>query len=148
MHQLSWRRPLVLALALFAAAPPPAYACHRFSRWYYPWPQRCSFSTAEMPRLIRVSMREIEPATPTPPAREIAPTDGDLRAAAIERLKTAPRPSTDDAARSEAIERLKTELAMMAVAGKLTVTNDFTVGMPDKCPENLILDCRTTEKSR
>jgi len=144
MHQLSWRRPLVVVLALFAA-PPPAYGCHRFSRWYYPWPQRCSFSTAETPRLIRVSMREIEPA---PPAREIAPTDGDLRAAAIERLKTAPRPSTDDPARIEAIERLKTELAMMAVAGKLTATNDFTVGIPDKCPENLILDCRTTEESR
>ena len=145
MHQLS--KPLVLALALFAAAPPPAYACHRFSRWYYPWPQRCSSSTAETPRLIRVSTREIEPATPIPPVREDAPPPEEIaRTAAIEKLKTLKPP--DDAARIEAIERLKIELAIMAITGKLIATNDFTVGMPDKCPENLILDCRTTEESR
>jgi hypothetical protein len=87
MHQLS--KPLVLALALFAAASPPAYACHRFSRWYYPWPQRCSVERA--PRFIRVSTREVEPAAPRPPERETVPildTPADLeRAAAIEKLK-------------------------------------------------------------
>jgi len=32
--------------------------CHKFSRWYYPWPQRC-------PVVARV-------ATPTPPVKDIA----------------------------------------------------------------------------
>jgi len=80
-------RPLVLALVLFAAVPPSAYACHRFSRWYYPWPQRCSVERAP----IRVSTREVEPAAPRPPERETVPileTPADLeRAAAIEKLK-------------------------------------------------------------
>lgn len=28
-----------LALALFTT--PAAAECHKFTRWYYPWPQRC-----------------------------------------------------------------------------------------------------------
>lgn len=32
---------LAITLAALIAAQPAA-ACHRFSRWYYPYPQRCS----------------------------------------------------------------------------------------------------------
>jgi hypothetical protein len=28
----------------------PATACHRFARWYYPTPQRCSVAYARLPR--------------------------------------------------------------------------------------------------
>jgi hypothetical protein len=35
-------RGLLLAAALLASMPTEAAAsCHRYSRWYYPWPQRC-----------------------------------------------------------------------------------------------------------
>jgi hypothetical protein len=34
-------RGLLLALALLAAQPVDAAACHRYSRWLYPFPQRC-----------------------------------------------------------------------------------------------------------
>lgn len=30
-----------LAVALLFAGTANAAACHRFSRWHYPWPQRC-----------------------------------------------------------------------------------------------------------
>jgi hypothetical protein len=32
------RAKIIIAALLVAQ---PAYACHRFQRWYYPWPQRC-----------------------------------------------------------------------------------------------------------
>ena len=34
-------RGIALAAALLASMPVEAAACHRYSRWYYPWPQRC-----------------------------------------------------------------------------------------------------------
>ena len=34
-------RGLLLALALMASQPVEAAACHRYSRWSYPFPQRC-----------------------------------------------------------------------------------------------------------
>jgi hypothetical protein len=34
-------RGLALAAALLASMPVEAAACHRYSRWYYPWPQSC-----------------------------------------------------------------------------------------------------------
>ena len=34
-------RGLWLALALFGSAPTEAASCHRYARWYYPWPQSC-----------------------------------------------------------------------------------------------------------
>ena len=33
---------LVAAPLLLLTLVEPASACHRFSRWYYPWPQRCN----------------------------------------------------------------------------------------------------------
>jgi hypothetical protein len=32
---------LVVAPLLLLTLVEPASACHRFSRWHYPWPQRC-----------------------------------------------------------------------------------------------------------
>jgi hypothetical protein len=31
-----------IAIAIILMGAQPALACHRFSRWYYPYPQRCS----------------------------------------------------------------------------------------------------------
>jgi hypothetical protein len=33
---------LVLASLLLLMLVEPASSCHRFSRWHYPWPQRCN----------------------------------------------------------------------------------------------------------
>lgn len=112
-------RAAIAALTLMLAAE-PASACHRFSRWYYPWPQRCS-----APRIIRVSMREIEPqpAAPALPPASIEPVDDFI-----------------SQARFDAIERLKTELAHKSM-GKPGATLDFTAVMPRQCPGNLALGC-------
>jgi hypothetical protein len=37
-------RALMLALALQAASPVEAAACHRFSHWRYPWAQSCGMA--------------------------------------------------------------------------------------------------------
>ena len=34
-------RGIMLAAAFMASQPVDAAACHHYSRWYYPWPQRC-----------------------------------------------------------------------------------------------------------
>jgi hypothetical protein len=34
-----------IAVTCFLIGAQPAEACHRFSQWYYPYPQRCSTST-------------------------------------------------------------------------------------------------------
>jgi len=39
-------RGLALAAALLASMPVEAAACHHYSRWYYPWPQRCGVTAA------------------------------------------------------------------------------------------------------
>jgi hypothetical protein len=73
-----------LVLALMLASAPEAVACHRFSVWRYPTPQRCEVRhelRATLPRMPRPA-----PAwdpVPTPAAR--APEDE--RAQAIETLK-------------------------------------------------------------
>ena len=56
-------RGLLLALALFASAPTEAASCHRYSRWYYPWPQRCRFVALARPQ-IRASSRKLELVSP------------------------------------------------------------------------------------
>jgi|HubBroStandDraft_5_1064220.scaffolds.fasta_scaffold432134_2 hypothetical protein len=33
-----------IAMACLLLGAQPAWACHRFSKWYYPYPQRCSVS--------------------------------------------------------------------------------------------------------
>jgi hypothetical protein len=74
---------LALALALTLAADPAA-ACHRFSVWRYPTPQRCGLRLAQEahPRPSRQLREEGRPAPPEP-----IDEDAD-RAKAIEKLKS------------------------------------------------------------
>ena len=83
----------VAAVAAFtAAAPLPALACHRFHVWNYPWPQRCTVSSQTI-HAIRVIPDPPDPsAPPKPPPRAAVtppplPSDNELRAQAIEKLK-------------------------------------------------------------
>jgi hypothetical protein len=83
---------LALALALTLAADPAA-ACHRFSVWRYPTPQRCP-------------VRLAQEARPRPSAHfraEVAPAREESRPAP-------PEPIDEDAARAKAIEKLKSLL--------------------------------------
>jgi hypothetical protein len=41
----------------------PASACHRFSRWYYPWPQRCNVDVVLPPAS---SAKAPQPEIPLP----------------------------------------------------------------------------------
>ena len=43
---------IALAVALLASMPTDAAACHHFSRWYYPIPQRCGVGHAALHKLI------------------------------------------------------------------------------------------------
>jgi hypothetical protein len=51
-------RGLLLASALFASAPADAASCHRYARWYYPWPQRCGFVALARQAQIRANSRK------------------------------------------------------------------------------------------
>ena len=44
----------------------PAEACHKFSRWYYPYPQRCIITASVMPP-IRSEEIQINPDSIFPP---------------------------------------------------------------------------------
>lgn len=61
----------VIAIAL--AVSTPAKACHRFSRWYYPYPQRCTTAHATEPDrswYVEFVLPEPPPA-PLDPTREV-----------------------------------------------------------------------------
>ena len=77
-------RTLLLAVAITAALPTPAAACHRYARWAYPWPQSCS---VEARHLVRYATREETPSPPPPVKPPPAPTEDELRQQAIEQLK-------------------------------------------------------------
>jgi hypothetical protein len=79
-------RTLLLAVAITAALPTPAAACHRYARWAYPWPQSCS---VEARHLVRYATREETPSPPPPVKPPPAPTEDELRQQAIEQLKVA-----------------------------------------------------------
>jgi hypothetical protein len=69
------RAALVLVFTL--ATNSPALACHRYSTWWYPWPQSCRSTPARL----------VEPAPPAPPARAVVTDEESARAQAIEALK-------------------------------------------------------------
>jgi hypothetical protein len=46
-------RGIMLAAAFMASQPVDAAACHRYARWYYPWPQRCGAIREMRPQTIR-----------------------------------------------------------------------------------------------
>jgi hypothetical protein len=53
-------RRLVIAALLIAAAD-PALACHRFSVWHFPWPQRCSVVAEPRPAQPKASTSDDMP---------------------------------------------------------------------------------------
>jgi hypothetical protein len=57
------------ALLICAFGAQPANACHRFARWYYPWPQQCG---GRVNRVMPVAMRVYRPdiLLPLPPAKD------------------------------------------------------------------------------
>jgi hypothetical protein len=76
-----------LAVLLSAS---PAVACHRFSRWAYPWPQRCAVARVQLPV-----------SAPAPPVKPDAPTDNDIPLPSLDRMEFPPDPP------SELLDRLK-----------------------------------------
>jgi hypothetical protein len=98
---------VVIAAGLLLIAS-PASACHRFSRWSYPWPQRCGGAAAQRP-LTRIAALEVAPPKPAPGSAEPIPS--------------LPAPSNEDLdaeERAQAIERLKAEFGIRAASRPLT----------------------------
>ena len=48
-------RGIALAIALMASTPVDAAACHHFSHWYYPFPQRCGVAR----QMVRPVMQSV-----------------------------------------------------------------------------------------
>ena len=75
-----------LIFALITASPAEA-ACKKYSVWRYPYPQRCELKPAPKPapKPIKVDAPapEVQPVALPP----IQPTEAELRAQAIEKLK-------------------------------------------------------------
>ena len=44
-------RPAII-IALLGVAQPAHAACHKFSVWRYPWPQRCEAAAHDAPKLV------------------------------------------------------------------------------------------------
>jgi hypothetical protein len=59
---------LVVASLVLLTLVEPAPACHRLSRWNYPWPQRCSVKPVSPPATVAK-----EPEFPRP---DLTPTGG------------------------------------------------------------------------
>jgi hypothetical protein len=58
---------LALALILIASTPVEAAACHRYSHWFYPFPQRCAVARQmTFARVIRPHRPTSEPDMPLP----------------------------------------------------------------------------------
>ena len=52
-------------ILLVGATAQPAQACHRFTRWHFPWPQRCGALIVKHERQARLVL-------PTPPVEDRA----------------------------------------------------------------------------
>jgi hypothetical protein len=64
----------------------PAAACHRFSQWFYPTPQRCGTTTPRMARLVYA-----RPPSPPDLHPVLAPAP-----VSVERRVSIPLPSLND----------------------------------------------------
>lgn len=51
---------------IFAFGLHEAQACHRFARWYYPWPQQCGTHAVAYKRIYTGP-----PDLPTPPVKDV-----------------------------------------------------------------------------
>jgi hypothetical protein len=79
----------IVGIACFFVFVQPAFACHHFSTWRYPWPQSCRSA----PALVRhVRLEQAPPAAPAPDTKPILIPPGwdeeQERREAIEALKT------------------------------------------------------------
>jgi hypothetical protein len=85
---------LTLALVLLAT---PAEACHRFSVWKYPYPQRCAVTPERVWHVEFV----LPDADPLPPQPTLPPVEADIPLPSLEGMVFPPD------ATGEAGERLK-----------------------------------------
>jgi len=60
-------RSIALAALIVAATPVDAAACHHYSRWFFPWPQRCSQVTLSRLRALPNQERPANKAGPDIP---------------------------------------------------------------------------------
>ena len=74
----------LLLTIVFVVAPSEADACHRFSKWSYPWPQRCSVESFRL-RVLPLPPERIEIALPALEWVECPP--GDERIVGIAKLR-------------------------------------------------------------
>ena len=106
----------LLALTLIATAilSPPAEA-HCFSRWYYPYPQKCWAGRTAAPRVYKVSQIEATPtASPKKSSLEWGPP-ADIPDIPVDPFAPVAHPTGEDRRsdqddRAAAFARLRTEL--------------------------------------
>lgn len=75
---------IMLAL-IFIVAAQPAFACHRYSVWKYPFSQRCG--VAAQLRHVRLVKAPPTPAAPDPRARAVEALKVELRALEMRALE-------------------------------------------------------------
>jgi hypothetical protein len=71
---------LVVASLLLLTLVEPAPACHRFSRWNYPWPQRCSVRPVSPAAAVDKLPRPEFPLPDLTPIGKGGEADEDMRA--------------------------------------------------------------------
>ena len=100
-------RPYALIAFALILTPAPAEA-HCFSRWHYPYPQKCG---AHPPKIYRVSQVEAPPAAPPKKSTELNwGPPADIPDIPIDPFAPVSRPSDQDE-HDTAIAKLRTELS-------------------------------------
>ena len=106
-------RGLLLGAVFLASAPTDAAACHRFSVWKYPWPQRCEVQSS--------LHRKAGGVRPTPARAAAFPTTpAPVADAVLSRLSTE-TPSRPAEPPAQAVEALRVALdaLMLQRAGRI-----------------------------
>jgi hypothetical protein len=68
-------RAVLVGALLLSLGATDAEACHRFSRWYYPYPQRCDTRPLKHDLVYRVTG---DPPSVLPPIKEDADSEPDI----------------------------------------------------------------------
>lgn len=68
---------ITLGVITFGVVASPAAACHRFSKWYYPWAQRCVVNPH--PGKYYVEITQTKQEMPLPSLEPAKPAELDLR---------------------------------------------------------------------
>lgn len=105
---------LFLVLTLIGAMVEPAFACHRFRVWHYPWPQRCPVALGGHGRPVRLlaetpaprpaadSLPAVAPVPPSGPPFKQAAKPPEAGASGAMPAPAAPTPSSGSAPASQA----------------------------------------------